>query len=295
MAKKKTAVKRAGNKKPAPKQSGKPVALKKNTSKGKKPAKKTLKKVAAKPVRTKAKATAKEAAGKKLRSASAVRKAPAKSSAVMKKARPLAKAAPIKSKTERSADKKPKAVAVPVSVPKQESKKTVPTAPVAVSKATVAERSAPSKPAVSAPPAKSTAPAPQARPVEPKKPLKERVVMEFEVRSAPNVLFDLISTPSGFSEWYCDDVNVRDDQYTFIWNGEEEATTMIGRRLGEVIRFHRNDDPDEASFFEFRIRIDAMTNEVALIVTDHAWPNEIEETRNLWASQVASLLRVLGA
>jgi hypothetical protein len=38
-----------------------------------------------------------------------------------------------------------------------------------------------------------------------------------------------------------------------------------------------------------------MTNEVALIVTDHAWPDEVEETRNLWASQVANLIRVLGA
>ena len=119
--------------------------------------------------------------------------------------------------------------------------------------------------------------------------------MEFEVRSAPNVLFDLISTPSGFSEWYCDDVDVRGDQYTFKWGNDEEAATMIGRKAPEVIRFHRNDDTDEASFYEFRIRIDAMTNEVALIVTDHAWPNEVDETRSLWESQVASLLRVLGA
>ena len=52
---------------------------------------------------------------------------------------------------------------------------------------------------------------------------------------------------------------------------------------------------DENAYFEFRIRIDAMTNEVALIVTDHAWPDEVEETKNLWNSQIASLIRVLGA
>jgi hypothetical protein len=122
------------------------------------------------------------------------------------------------------------------------------------------------------------------------------VQMEFMVRSAPAVLFELISTPSGFSEWYCVDVNVRGDQYTFIWeDGEEEQATLIGRKIGEVIRFHRNDDEDPNSFFEFRVRIDAMTNEVALIVTDHAWPHEVEATRNLWSSQIASLLRVLGA
>jgi hypothetical protein len=43
------------------------------------------------------------------------------------------------------------------------------------------------------------------------------------------------------------------------------------------------------------VRVDAMTNEVALIVTDHAWPREVEQARNLWNSQIANLLRVLGA
>ena len=129
----------------------------------------------------------------------------------------------------------------------------------------------------------------------PKRPSKERVQLEFMVRSAPAVLYDLVSTPSGFSEWYCNDVNTKGDLFTFIWPGEEESALMIGRRTGEVIRFRRANEDDPAAYFEFRIRIDAMTNEVALIVTDHAWPHEVEETRNLWTSQVANLIRVLGA
>ncbi|MEZ4756503.1 MAG: START-like domain-containing protein [Flavobacteriales bacterium] len=129
----------------------------------------------------------------------------------------------------------------------------------------------------------------------PKRPLKERVQLEFMVRSAPAVLYDLVSTPSGFAEWYCNDVNTKGDLYTFMWPDEEEAAMMIGRRTGEVIRFRRLDEEDPNAYFEFRVRIDAMTNEVALIVTDHAWPHEVEETRNLWASQVANLIRVLGA
>lgn len=119
--------------------------------------------------------------------------------------------------------------------------------------------------------------------------------MEFAVHSNPNVLFELLSTPSGFSEWYCDDVDVRGDQYTFKWGGDEESATMIGRKAPEVIRFRRNDEDDSAAFFEFRIRIDEMTGEVALIVTDHAWPGEVDNVRSLWASQVANLTRVLGA
>lgn len=162
-------------------------------------------------------------------------------------------------------------------------------------------RPAPPAPKVSpAPPAPAPAPTPAPKPTPTaapvkKRPAKERVVMEFYLNSSPNALYDLLSTPSGFSEWYCQDVDVRGDQYTFIWDGEREATTMIGRKLGEVIRFRRNDDDDPEAFFEFRVRIDAMTNEVCLVVTDHAWPDEVEETRNLWTSQIETLSRVLGA
>ena len=51
----------------------------------------------------------------------------------------------------------------------------------------------------------------------------------------------------------------------------------------------------DSAYFEFRIRIDDMTNEVALIVTDHAWPGDVENVRSLWSSQIANLTRVLGA
>ncbi|MCB0791584.1 MAG: SRPBCC domain-containing protein [Flavobacteriales bacterium] len=128
-----------------------------------------------------------------------------------------------------------------------------------------------------------------------KRALKERYQIEFQVRSTPHVLFDLISTPSGFSEWFCDDVNVRGDEFAFIWNGEEEKANCIGRKHQELIRFQWEDDEDPGAYFELRIRVDPMTNDVALVVTDHAWPKDLESARMLWESQVATLLRVIGS
>jgi hypothetical protein len=189
------------------------------------------------------------------------------------------------------------------SVAKPATKPAKPVAPVEPVKVVAPiAKSAPAQPApkptpVAAPrsaPTATSAPI-TAKPAANRGPRKERVVMEFYVHSSPNVLYELISTPSGFAEWYCTDVHVRGEQWTFVWAEEQEETTMIGRRLGEVIRFHRNDDEDEATFFEFRIRIDDMTNEVALIVTDHGWPHEVDAIRNLWSSQIANLVRVLGA
>ena len=206
------------------------------------------------------------------------------------------KAAAVKKVAVKKAATKPvkKAAASPVKPARQ-------AAPARPAK-NVTSKAAEPKPAVvaakegpaSASPAPKAAPKPAPPPVK-KRPMKERVVMEFYLNSSPHALYELLSTPSGFSEWYCQDVDVRGDQYTFLWDGEQEETTLIGRKLGEVIRFRRNDDEDPEAFFEFRVRIDAMTNDVCLVVTDHAWPHEVEETRNLWTSQIETLGRVLGA
>lgn len=278
MAKKKTSAPKGKSttKKAGAKKAAKPAV--KSTGKKAAPAKAT--KAKAKPAAKKAKPAAKPKAAKK---------APAKKLVATKPVKKVAKAAPKKAVAKK--------VAKPAPV-----KKTAPVAKPVPAKATPAPKAAPTKAAPAkapAPVAKAApvvAPKPAPKPAPKKLPLKERVVMEFYLNSTPTALYDLISSPSGFSEWYCQDVDVRDDQYTFIWSEQErEETTLIGRKLGEVIRFRRNDDEDPEAFYEMRIRVDAMTNEVCLVVTDHAWPHEVAETKQLWESQIHELKRVLGA
>jgi uncharacterized protein YndB with AHSA1/START domain len=128
-----------------------------------------------------------------------------------------------------------------------------------------------------------------------KRAMKERFIVEHYIHSTPFALYELISTPSGFSKWFCDDVNVRGEEFTFVWGNDSQTAEVLSRKQGELIRMHWTDDDDEGSFFELRIRIDPLTNEVALVITDHAWPNELQEARQLWESQVHTLQRVLGA
>lgn len=319
MAKKKTVIKKSRPNSPKKnstvKKKRKTVTPKKKTAPVKKAATSKTGRIAAKKSAGKAKpATTKKVAGKKpvakksaskpvSRTKTTIVKKKAAKAAIPKVAKKIARPAPKKGNSPKpsAASKVPKKLA---STTKKTAKTPKPVVekviakPKIIAKTVTKKATAPiAKPTEAAAPAKAIKNSPAVPLKEAKKPLKQRVQMEFNVRSAPTVLYDLISTPSGFAEWYCVDVDVQDDQYTFKWeDGEEEATTLIGRKLGEVIRFHRNDDEDDPdSFFEFRIRIDDMTNDVALIVTDHAWPREVESVRNLWNTQIGSLIRVLGA
>ncbi|MEO8066631.1 MAG: START-like domain-containing protein [Flavobacteriales bacterium] len=260
---------------------------KKTTSKkGAKPARAVAKPAKAKPSKqARAKATAAKAKAPKAKPGKPIVKKTAapKKKVVLKKPVPVkAKKVVVKkqpTKTAVASPAKPKVAAVPAA-------KSLPAAP----KVTAAP---PAKPVAAKP---APAPPAPARPVAIKKrPVKEKFQIEFQVRSTPSALYDMLLSPSGFSEWYCDDVDVRGEEYTFKWGSEEERAMIIGQRQNEVTRFHRIGDEDDESYFEFRIKIDPITDEVALIVTDHCWPDEMENAKALWASQIANLARVLGA
>ena len=119
--------------------------------------------------------------------------------------------------------------------------------------------------------------------------------MEFVVKASPKMLYKFLSTPSGLSEWFADNVNSRGKEYTFIWDGSEEVATLVNKKADKHIRFKWEEDEEAEYFFEFKLEIDDLTNDVSLIITDFAEEDEIEESKLLWESQVNSLLHAIGS
>lgn len=121
--------------------------------------------------------------------------------------------------------------------------------------------------------------------------------MEVEVKSSINVLYNMISTPSGLSEWFADNVNIKKDVFTFIWDGSEESARLLSKKKGEFVKFQWMEDieDDIRSFFQIKIKIDELTNDVALIITDYAEADEIEEAKLLWENQISELKKVIGS
>ena len=124
---------------------------------------------------------------------------------------------------------------------------------------------------------------------------KKEFVIEYDFQSSPQLLFQYLSTPSGLSEWFADNVNSRGELFTFIWDDSEEQAKLITKKSPERIKFKWLENDDESCYFELRIQVDGITKDVSLIVTDFSDDDEEEEAKMLWENQISSLKQVLGS
>ncbi|MFZ9027576.1 MAG: START-like domain-containing protein [Crocinitomicaceae bacterium] len=126
---------------------------------------------------------------------------------------------------------------------------------------------------------------------------KEKFELEFLLKTSTKVLNNMITTPSGLSEWFADDVNLKDDLYIFIWDGSEEEARLITKKPNSKIRWQWVEDEEDGidSYFELRMEVDPMTKAVILNVTDFAESDEMEEAKLLWEKQINNLRGVIGA
>lgn len=125
---------------------------------------------------------------------------------------------------------------------------------------------------------------------------KIKYEMEFPIQASPSLLYQYISTPSGLSEWYADNVNSRGELFTFIWEGSEEKAKLISKKSDERVKFRWLEEEDTPYFFEIRIQVDDITKDVSIMITDFAEDDdEIEEGKMLWENMISELKQVLGS
>jgi uncharacterized protein YndB with AHSA1/START domain len=126
---------------------------------------------------------------------------------------------------------------------------------------------------------------------------KIKIDIEFPIHASPQLLYQYISTPSGLSEWFSDNVNSRGELFTFIWDGSEEKAKLLNKKNGERVKFRWLEDEEDGltCYFEIRIQVDEITKDVSLMVTDFADEDEVDEAKMLWTNQISSLKQVLGS
>ena len=127
--------------------------------------------------------------------------------------------------------------------------------------------------------------------------LKVKFELEFPIHASPQMLFQYISSASGLSEWFADNVNSRGIVFSFFWDGSEEKAEIISSKSNSFVKFRWLDDSEDQDkcFFQIKIVVDEITKDVSLMVTDFAYEDELEETKMLWDNQISDLKQVLGS
>lgn len=107
------------------------------------------------------------------------------------------------------------------------------------------------------------------------------------------ILWEYISTENGLKQWFADDVEIKNREYIFKWKGYTQEARMVGMRKGLAIKLQWV-DASEKTYFEMRILTSEMTDNVVLQIIDFAENDELDESKDLWRSQIDTLRRVIG-
>jgi len=119
--------------------------------------------------------------------------------------------------------------------------------------------------------------------------------LEFPIKTSVSVLYNRLSTPSGLSEWFADNVNIKNNVLIFFWEGSEEEAIVLKKKKNVFIQYQWIEDNNKDKYFEFMIQVDPMTKDICLIVTDFAEDEyEKEEDIQLWTKQIENLKNAIG-
>ncbi|HEK19187.1 MULTISPECIES: START-like domain-containing protein [unclassified Mucilaginibacter] len=123
---------------------------------------------------------------------------------------------------------------------------------------------------------------------------KKKFNLEYEIKSSPRILYSFLNEANGLTQWFADDVTVRDQVYTFTWDDEMQRAKLITNKENKLVRFKWLDDEPQC-YLEMEIIQDELTNDVALAITDFATEETIAERKLIWDNQIDYLISTLGA
>lgn len=115
-----------------------------------------------------------------------------------------------------------------------------------------------------------------------------QIDMEFIFRASPTILYKFLTTPSTLIRWFCDEVDIQGDTFTFVWSGSEEVAELIDDIEDERVRFEW-EDADEGEYLEFRMDKSPVTGETILTITDFCDSDEVADQKQLWETQISQL------
>jgi len=123
--------------------------------------------------------------------------------------------------------------------------------------------------------------------------MKKKLELEYNMNTTPRLLFPRLSTPGGLAEWFADNVIIEGSVFTFVWDGTKQKAERTYIRENVAVRFEWLEE-NENTYFEFRLKTDDLTGELALLITDFVDEKEKDDAVVLWDNQISRLKHAIG-
>ena len=129
---------------------------------------------------------------------------------------------------------------------------------------------------------------------------KQRFVGEYPINASRKMLFPYLSTASGLSLWFADDVNINNINKTliFIVDGEEKIARIDSVKKNRYVKFSFLEDGEvrkDHDYLEFRLEINELTQSVFIRIVEYTETDDLEESFQIWNNLLSQLKEIIGA
>ncbi|MBR5972035.1 MAG: hypothetical protein IK017_05210 [Paludibacteraceae bacterium] len=110
-----------------------------------------------------------------------------------------------------------------------------------------------------------------------------------------NVLWNALSTSDGLACWFADKVEEKENIFTFHWGRSEQSAQMLLSKANSHVRYRWEDEEDNRCYFEMRISVSEISEDVTLTITDFSESSDdLKDLTDWWNIQIEQLQKALG-
>ena len=129
---------------------------------------------------------------------------------------------------------------------------------------------------------------------------KQKFMGEYSINASRKMLFPYLSTASGLSLWFADDVNINNINKTliFIVDGEEKIARIDSVKKNRSVKFSFLEDGEvrkDHDYLEFKLEINELTQSVFIRIIEYTETDDLEESFQIWDNLLSQLKEIIGA
>lgn len=122
---------------------------------------------------------------------------------------------------------------------------------------------------------------------------RSKVEIEYLFRASPTILYKFFTTPATLVRWFCDQVDIEQETYSFFWEGTPEVAELVTDLEDEKLVWEWEDGED-GEYWEVSFTKSPVTGETIMMVVEFCDEGEEEDQRALWDSLIERLRQETG-